>query len=138
MGNKSVFHSVINNRLFELYAEGNSYSTIKEAISDEFQVDFTNKELGEKMGEIKKQMGCATQFQMGYEYAKTKFSVILEQTETKCQKQLIKEKEQSYFKGHYECKVSLEHRHKQIVNRYIAIFIIIYLVLNITYYAIFN
>lgn len=56
------------NRILEMYSRGESYEVIQENLRQEYGMNYSNKKLGHKMGEIKKKMNCETQFQMGYIY----------------------------------------------------------------------
>lgn len=63
------------NRILEMYSRGESYEVIQENLRQEYGMNYTNKKLGHKMGEIKRKMKCETQFQMGYIYSRVESSM---------------------------------------------------------------
>lgn len=105
MAKKSVLQEVQNNRMLELYSEGHSYGKIKHILSTQFDHEFSNRELGERMGELKKEMGCATQFEMGCRFAENKLTKLFE---SEFDYKVKHVKETSYLQGYIASNKEME------------------------------
>ncbi len=88
-----------NSRILHLYSQGLPYHKIQKILKVEFDEDLDAKCLGEIMGEIKKEMGCATQFQMGWQYAHQTIQGIFESMKEDHARKLQEEVQESYLRG---------------------------------------
>ena len=89
----------IDQRMLELYSKGYAYFKIHQILNQEYDQKLVLRNIGEKMGELKKQMKCATQFQMGFEYANSNLSSTLDMLHKDHQYDLEEQKHQSFMNG---------------------------------------
>jgi len=61
-----------NQDILEQYSRGESYEVLQFNLEHTYGLILKQRHLGNRMGEIKKQMRCQTQFEMGYKYALSK------------------------------------------------------------------